>query len=130
MHKWQRQGWLSEIDLRRITCCIQNMRMLCNSTFLYDKETNFSPKLEKFREIIRELAIEEKRKMVVFSEYERMTYLVNQELSKLRIGWASLRGKVPAPAWKRRKDEGRQRRPPGLPCLQNTPCRQVAVPVR
>src|SRR5208337_1664770 len=30
MHKWQRQGWLSEIDLRRITCCIQNMRMLCN----------------------------------------------------------------------------------------------------
>ena len=40
MHKWERQGWLSEIDLRRITCCIQNMRMLCNSTFLFDKETN------------------------------------------------------------------------------------------
>jgi len=48
MHKWQRQGWLSEIDLRRITCCIQNMRMLCNSTFLFDKATNFSPKLEEF----------------------------------------------------------------------------------
>ena len=37
MRKWERQGWLSEIDLRRITCCIQNMRMLCNSTFLFDK---------------------------------------------------------------------------------------------
>ena len=73
MRKWERQGWLSEIDLRRITCCIQNMRMLCNSTFLFDKETNFSPKLAEFREIIRELAIEEKRKVVVFSEYERMT---------------------------------------------------------
>lgn len=96
MHKWQRQGWLSEIDLRRITCCIQNMRMLCNSTFLFDKETNFSPKLAEFREIIRELAIEEKRKVVVFSEYERMTHLASQELTKLRIGWVSLHGNVPA----------------------------------
>ena len=96
MHKWQRQGWLSEIDLRRITCCIQNMRMLCNSTFLFDKETHFSPKLEEFREIIRELALEERRKVVVFSEYERMTYLASQELTKLKIPWVSLHGGVPA----------------------------------
>ncbi len=96
MRKWERQGWLSEIDLRRITCCIQNMRMLCNSTFLFDKETNFSPKLAEFREIIRELAIEEKRKVVVFSEYERMTHLASQELTKLGIGWVSLHGNVPA----------------------------------
>jgi hypothetical protein len=39
MNKRQRQGWLSEIDLRRITCCIQNMRMLCDSTYLFDKTT-------------------------------------------------------------------------------------------
>src|SRR5437763_2852396 len=51
MRKWQKQGWLSEIDLRRITCALQNMRMLCNSTFLYDKQTNRSPKLAEFREI-------------------------------------------------------------------------------
>ena len=96
MHKWQRQGWLSEVDLRRITCCIQNMRMLCNSTFLFDKATNVSPKLEEFREIVHELAIEEKRKVVVFSEYERMTHLASQELTKLKIGWVSLHGNVPA----------------------------------
>ncbi|MGI8745730.1 MAG: hypothetical protein ACR2NN_24775 [Bryobacteraceae bacterium] len=36
MRKWERQGWLSEIDQRRVLCCIQNMRMLCNSTFLFD----------------------------------------------------------------------------------------------
>ncbi|HEV2352430.1 MAG TPA: SNF2-related protein [Terriglobia bacterium] len=96
MHKWQRQGWLSEIDLRRITCCIQNMRMLCNSTFLFDQATNFSPKLEEFREIIRELVIEEERKVVVFSEYERMTRLVSEALTKLKIKWVSLHGGVPA----------------------------------
>ena len=96
MHKWERQGWLSEIDLRRITCCLQNMRMLCNSTFLFDKKTNFSPKLEEFREIIRELTLEENRKVVVFSEYERMTHLAGEELAKLGIGFVSLHGNVPS----------------------------------
>jgi len=95
MHKWQSKGWLSEIDLRRITCCLQNMRMLCNSTYLFDKRTHHSPKLAEFREIIRELALEEKRKVVVFSEYERMTYLAGEELRKLKIGFVSLHGGVP-----------------------------------
>jgi superfamily II DNA or RNA helicase len=96
MKKWERQGWLSEIDLRRITCCIQNMRMLCDSTYLFDKTTRHSPKLEEFREIVRELAIEENRKVVVFSEYERMTRLAGEELAKLGIGFVSLHGDVPA----------------------------------
>ena len=96
MHKWKRQGWLSEVDLRRITCCIQNMRMLCNSTFLFDKETNHSPKLKEFREIIVELAVEENRKVVVFSEYERMTRLAGEELKKLGIEFVSLHGGVPS----------------------------------
>jgi SNF2 family DNA or RNA helicase len=96
MRRWERQGWLSEIDLRRITCCLQNMRMLCNSTFLFDKETHHSPKLAEFREIIRELAIEENRKVVVFSEYERMMYLAGEELKKLGIAFVSLHGGVPS----------------------------------
>ncbi len=96
MRKWEQQKWLSEIDLRRILCCLQNMRMLCDSTFLFDKETNHSPKLEEFREIIRELAIEEGRKVVVFSEYERMTHLAGEELRKLEIGFVSLHGGVPS----------------------------------
>jgi superfamily II DNA or RNA helicase len=96
MRKWERQGWLSEIDQKRILCCLQNMRMLCNSTFLFDKESNYSPKLAEFREIVRELAMEEQRKVVVFSEYERMTYLAGQELKKLGIGFVSLHGGVPS----------------------------------
>jgi superfamily II DNA or RNA helicase len=96
MRKWERQGWLSEIDQKRILCCIQNMRMLCNSTFLFDKQTHHSPKLEEFREILTELAIEEDRKVVVFSEYERMTWLAGEELRKLGIGFVSLHGGVPS----------------------------------
>jgi SNF2 family DNA or RNA helicase len=96
MRKWERQGWLSEIDQKRILCCIQNMRMLCNSTFLFDKLTHHSPKLDEFREILSELAIEENRKVVVFSEYERMTYLAGEVLRKLGIGFVSLHGGVPS----------------------------------
>ncbi len=96
MRKWERQGWLSETDQKRILCCLQNMRMLCNSTFLFDKQTNHSPKLAEFREIVRELAIEEGRKVVVFSEYERMTHLAGEELKKLGIGFVSLHGGVPS----------------------------------
>jgi superfamily II DNA or RNA helicase/predicted nucleic acid-binding Zn finger protein len=96
MRKWELQGWLSDIDQKRILCCIQNMRMLCNSTFLFDKQTHHSPKLEEFREILTELAIEENRKVVVFSEYERMTFLASEELRKLGIGFVSLHGGVPS----------------------------------
>jgi SNF2 family DNA or RNA helicase len=96
MRKWERQRWLSEIDQKRILCCIQNMRMLCNSTFLFDKQTNHSPKLAEFREIARELTIEEGRKVVVFSEYERMTHLAGKELRELGIGFVSLHGGVPS----------------------------------
>jgi SNF2 family DNA or RNA helicase len=96
MRKWERQRWLSEIDQKRILCCIQNMRMLCNSTFLFDKQTHHSPKLQEFREIMIDLVLEGDRKAVVFSEFERMTRLAGEELRKLGIGFVSLHGGVPA----------------------------------
>jgi len=96
MRKWERQRWLSEIDQKRILCCIQNMRMLCNSTFLFDKQTHHSPKLQEFREIMTDVVLQEDRKAVVFSEFERMTHLAGEELRKLGIGFVSLHGGVPS----------------------------------
>src|ERR1700738_3182894 len=55
-----------------------------------------SPKLEEFREIIRELTVEENRKVVVFSEYERMTFLAGEQLRKMGIGFVSLHGGIPS----------------------------------
>src|SRR5207302_9637709 len=64
--------YLTEVDRRRILCCIANMRMLCDSTFLHDHQTNSSPKLEEFGERVRELVLEETHKAVVFSQWEVM----------------------------------------------------------
>jgi hypothetical protein len=35
--------YLTEVDRRRILCCIANMRMLCDSTFLYDNRPTSRP---------------------------------------------------------------------------------------
>ena len=47
--------YLTEVDRRRILACLANLRMLCDSTFLLDKQTNVSPKLDEFAELLREL---------------------------------------------------------------------------
>src|SRR5437773_2553366 len=77
--------YLTEIDRRRILCCIVNRRMLCDSTFLYDKETNVSPKLEEFSELMRELVAAGPHKVVVFSQWETMLRKAAEVLERLKI---------------------------------------------
>ncbi len=89
--------YLTELDRRRILCCIANMRMLCNSTFLYDKQTNISPKLDEFGEKIRELVLEGPHKVVVFSQWEMMLRKASELLDQLEIGYTLLHGGVPGP---------------------------------
>ncbi len=96
VRKLERQGWLSPVDQQRMLCAIQNMRMICDSTFLFDKETKVSPKLDELNEILRELVVEEKRKVVIFSEWEKMNFQVGELLDKMKITYISLHGGVPA----------------------------------
>src|SRR5438552_8004010 len=86
---------LTEVDRRRVLCCIANMRMLCNSTWLYDKTTNVSPKLDEFAELLRELVLEGPHKVVVFSQWEMMLRKTAEVLDRLKIGHTTLHGGVP-----------------------------------
>jgi superfamily II DNA or RNA helicase len=87
--------YLTELDRRRILCCLANMRMLCDSTFLFDKETNVSPKLDEFAELMRELVVEGPNKVVVFSQWELMLRKAAEVLDRLQIGYATLHGGLP-----------------------------------
>jgi len=49
------KGYLTDLDRKRVLACVVNMRMLCDSTFLFDKRTNVSPKLDEFAELVPEL---------------------------------------------------------------------------
>jgi SNF2 family DNA or RNA helicase len=87
--------YLSEVDRRRILCCIANMRMLCDSTYLYDKQTNVSPKLEEFAELMREQVAAGTHKVVVFSQWEQMLRKAAEVLDGLQVGYVLLHGGVP-----------------------------------
>ncbi|HEV3144685.1 MAG TPA: DEAD/DEAH box helicase [Gemmataceae bacterium] len=87
---------LTDLDRRRILCCIANLRMLCDSTWLFDKKTNVSPKLEEFAELVQELGEEGAHKAVVFSQWEMMLEKASERLRQLKIEHAFLHGRIPS----------------------------------
>jgi superfamily II DNA or RNA helicase len=87
--------YLTEVDRRRILCCIANLRMLCDSTFLLDHQTNVSPKLEEVEELLRELLGAEPHKVVVFSQWEVMLRKAAEVVEKLGVGHTILHGNIP-----------------------------------
>jgi superfamily II DNA or RNA helicase len=100
--------YLTEVDRRRILCCIANMRMLCDSTFLYDHQTNVSPKLEEFADRIHELVLEETHKLVVFSQWEVMVRKAAEVLDSMQVGYVLLHGGVPGKDRKELMDRFRE----------------------
>jgi SNF2 family DNA or RNA helicase len=87
--------YLTPIDLRRIQELLVRMRMVCDSTYLIDRKTHISPKLEELEGIIDEMVVQNGRKMVIFSEWTTMTYLIGRYLSEAEIGFVELSGKIP-----------------------------------
>jgi superfamily II DNA or RNA helicase len=90
--------YLSEVDRRRILCCITNLRMLCDSAFLIDKQTESSPKLEEFAELLAQLLASGPHKVVVFSQWEAMLQKAAEVVERLGFGFVVLHGNVPGKA--------------------------------
>jgi SNF2 family DNA or RNA helicase len=90
--------YLTELDRRRILACITTLRMLCGSTWLLDRQTNISPKLDELRELLGELlGHDPSRKVVIFSQWEMMIQRAAEAVTELGLGHAILHGLVPGP---------------------------------
>ncbi len=87
--------FLTPMDLRRIQELLMRMRMVCNSTYLIDRTTHISPKLKELASVIDDLVIQSRRKMVIFSEWTTMTFLIARHLSEVGIPFVELSGKIP-----------------------------------
>jgi superfamily II DNA or RNA helicase len=87
--------YLTPMDLRRIQELLLRMRMVCNSTYLIDRKTHISPKLKELEGVVDELVVQNKRKMVIFSEWTTMTFLIARHLSDAGIPFVELSGKIP-----------------------------------
>ncbi len=94
--KWRRMRFLSEKDRNRLLLHLNQMRMLCDSTYILDQKTRHDTKIDELLQIVDEMVENGEEKMVVFSQWERMTHLVCQELDKRSIGYANLNGSVPS----------------------------------
>ena len=113
------KNYLTDLDRKRILACLVNMRTVCDSTFLFDRQTHVSPKLDEFAELVPELigtavrapsvsegepphpladtrgSDEHAHKLVVFSQWETMAFEAARVLDRLGVGYVVLHGGLP-----------------------------------
>jgi superfamily II DNA or RNA helicase len=96
VQRWRKTRFLSEIDQRRLTCALQNMRMSCNSTYLLDQETDHGVKADELAALFDDLFAEPEAKAVVFSQWTRTHDIVIRRLEARGVGYVSFHGGVPS----------------------------------
>ena len=89
--------FLTPYDLQRLQLLLASMRMVCDSTYLIDEETNESPKLEELQYILLEKldVPNNDRKIIIFSEWVKVHKLIGKLLRDHNIGFVELSGKIP-----------------------------------
>jgi len=92
-----RKKFLTPFDMQKMQLLLASMRMVCDSTYLIDDETNESPKLEKLEDILLEkLDIANREvKIIIFSEWVKVHKLIGRILRENNIGFVELNGKIP-----------------------------------
>ena len=78
------------------------MRMLCDTPAILDPKCRISPKLEELENILADLLQDKTRKVIIFSEWERMLELVRGLADELGVAYAWHTGSVPQ---HKRRDE-------------------------
>ncbi|MGE4560424.1 MAG: SNF2-related protein [Desulfobulbus sp.] len=86
---------LTPSESNRLLAALQQARMACNAAGLVDKETQGAPKLDELADILEEVCLQSGLKAVVFSQWERMTQLVEARLRRMGLGCVRLHGRVP-----------------------------------
>lgn len=94
--KWQKMRFLSESDRQRLLLLMNQMRMVCDSTYVLDQKSRNDTKIDELQAILDEFLDESQEKAVIFSQWERMTRLVAAELDKKGIRYEYLHGGVPS----------------------------------
>jgi len=93
--KWHRQGFLNEKDRQNLMIFLNIMRMVCDSTFIIDQETRHDTKIDELMNILDKVFAEGNEKVVIFSQWERMTRIVAREFEARNIKFQYLHGGIP-----------------------------------
>jgi superfamily II DNA or RNA helicase len=88
--------FISEMDLMRLQKALLMCRLAANSTYLIDKTPpGYSSKLEELSILLEDLAAEEDRKIVLFTEWTTMLDLIEPMLVECGLEFVRLDGSVP-----------------------------------
>ncbi len=94
--KWRHMHFLSEKDRQRLLQFLSMMRMACDSTYILDQKTRYDTKVAEVVNILQSIFDNGDEKVVIFSQWERMTRLIAYELDKMGVGYEYLHGGVPS----------------------------------
>ncbi len=100
VYKWTRTRFLSEKDRKRLLMMLSQMRMICDSTYILDQKSRYDTKVEETMNILKNVFESGDEKVVIFSQWERMTRLIAKELDELGVRYEYLHGGVPSEARK------------------------------
>jgi SNF2 family DNA or RNA helicase len=78
--------------LQQLLAC---MRMICDTPYILDPACRVSPKLDELENILAELLAEPEKKIIIFSEWERMLELVRELAQEIGVEFAWHTGSVP-----------------------------------
>jgi superfamily II DNA or RNA helicase len=96
VNKWIRHGFLTEEESQRLLINLNCMRMVSDSTYILDKETNHGNKIDELRELLPEIVENPDNKIVIFSQWKKMFELIIEELNALGLPYVYLNGDMPA----------------------------------
>lgn len=96
LKKWEQMHFLSETDRNRLILLLSQMRMVCDSTYILDQKTRYDTKIGEVMNIISNVVESGSEKIVIFSQWERMTRLIAREMEARGIGYVYLHGAVPS----------------------------------
>ena len=96
VYKWRKMHFLSEKDRQRLLLSLSMMRMVCDSTYILDQKSRYDTKIAETMSILQSAFEGGDEKVVVFSQWERMTRLIARELDKIGVKYEYLHGGVPS----------------------------------
>ncbi|MDR3518763.1 MAG: DEAD/DEAH box helicase [Azospirillaceae bacterium] len=94
MHQARKRP-LTKQEFDRLMQLLACMRMVCDTPAILDPTCRISPKLEELEGVLSDLLAEPDRKIIVFSEWERMLELVRELAGELGVDCAWHTGSVP-----------------------------------
>ncbi len=87
---------LSVDESKKLQQWLACMRMICDTPYILDENCRICPKLEELKQVLYDIVECNQNKIIIFSEWERMLFLVREFVQKeLKMDFAWHTGSVP-----------------------------------